>query len=803
MKILLILLMTCAVASAQLPAGYKFLAVPTNTDMNALGVIGGGGSTDLSFTNLYCTIVAASNLFESVPADNLAWTTNRLPAAATNGWETGSHAGLAATGSLGSAAFSNASAFASSNQGALADTAMQTNESRQVQFSGLIRIGSGASGSYLDPSLSVWSTGYSTSPNGNYIDLRYANMAGSWTLNNLPILTTTGSGSNLTDITYLQVGAAPTVHDHDAAAVTNLQATVLGYGTLTNPAAFATSGQGAKADNSVQLGKTNVTTASFMLRSVIGPSLTLYSDLDLADASPALRFNRWGTAKDLTFTGTKLQWDGSDIWNTSTLTNAAQIGGLTSLLGAMTNLVLNTNAPSGTTFANGTLNLGTNASSVAGVVTNNQTGVTLTGTFNGNGAGLTNIPLTGLSVLPLTNNEGRAVSLSNTLTVAGYTAHSTGIKITGSADTGQVVIVSAATQTANDPFSIWSSGMATKLLGFNAGNLTITGNMTNTGGAVNGSLNVTNTLTAGILINSGITNLNAVYYPVSDRGGATTNTLDPANGLEQSILCTNATFITSVALSASNGATLYLFVDPTVSNYAVTWDTNVFNVGTAGWPVIGTNGADLVLRKCFGSTMWTVNGPTTDLTLGGNLTVSNVVLSTYRWVDAPMVFDYKTGGVGSPSLAALPAPFDGIKVLSFADTEGAYFSAQVNHNLAPSNATGYVEPHIHVMPTVAPTPSANRKKFTIVYGGASIGGQLYGPITNVQDNVVIGTNTHTLVDFGHLMFTNFYPNISGKFWGSIIVDASTSSNYTAGKISFDGDFHYPVDRIGSASDTAP
>jgi formylglycine-generating enzyme required for sulfatase activity len=39
------------------------------------------------------------------------------------------------------------------------------------------------------------------------------------------------------------------------------------------------------------------------------------------------------------------------------------------------------------------------------VVTNNETGVTLTGTFSGNGAGLTNLPLSALRAVPLTNNQ--------------------------------------------------------------------------------------------------------------------------------------------------------------------------------------------------------------------------------------------------------------------------------------------------------------------------------------------------------------------------------------------------------------
>jgi hypothetical protein len=186
----------------------------------------------------------------------------------------------------------------------------------------------------------------------------------------------------------------------------------------------------------------------------------------------------------------------SNVWAQITATSnaiptsAAQIGGvtgtpwtsvgyLTNLSGAVTNVVftnaepsvspyvgglllIGTNTPAGgltngvaatnnlgyVTNINGTLYIGTGiVAGVTGAITNNQTGVTLTGTFSGNLAGATNIPLTGLQIAPLTNNQG-AVTLTGTttvsnLTVNGYTTHANGITITGSTDTNQLKLVAS------------------------------------------------------------------------------------------------------------------------------------------------------------------------------------------------------------------------------------------------------------------------------------------------------------------------------------------------------------------------
>ena len=80
------------------------------------------------------------------------------------------------------------------------------------------------------------------------------------------------------------------------------------------------------------------------------------------------------------------------------------------------------------------------------VLTNNQTGVALTGAFTGNGVGLTNIPLNALSTAPLTNNQsgvtltgaftGNGAGLTNiplkALSTAPLTNSQSGVTLTGS-----------------------------------------------------------------------------------------------------------------------------------------------------------------------------------------------------------------------------------------------------------------------------------------------------------------------------------------------------------------------------------
>ena len=147
-------------------------------------------------------------------------------------------------------------------------------------------------------------------------------------------LSPNGSGSNLTGITAAQVGASPTGHVHDATAITNAP-------WLTSSSTASNSDLLDGQHGSYYIGLTN----------------SLASTGYVATATAGM------------VTGTP--------W--------ASAGYLTNLMGAMTNLVLTTNAPSGTTFSNGTLNLGTNAASSGGssygfLNTNANAGVYTSGT---------------------------------------------------------------------------------------------------------------------------------------------------------------------------------------------------------------------------------------------------------------------------------------------------------------------------------------------------------------------------------------------------------------------------------------
>ena len=58
------------------------------------------------------------------------------------------------------------------------------------------------------------------------------------------------------------------------------------------------------------------------------------------------------------------------------------------------------------------------------MVTNNQSGVTLTGMFTGNGGGLTNISLSALPAVPLTNNQS-GVTFKSLTTVSDLSVAAT------------------------------------------------------------------------------------------------------------------------------------------------------------------------------------------------------------------------------------------------------------------------------------------------------------------------------------------------------------------------------------------
>ena len=440
-----------------------------------------------------------------------------------------------------------------------------------------------------------------------------------------------------------------------------------------------------------------------------------------------------------------------------------------------------------------------------------------------------------------------STTLSSDLTVQGYTTHGNGMTITGSSDTNQIKIIANTIQTANDPFSIWSSGSATKLLGVNAGNLTITGVHTNTGLQVQGNANITNTAVIGTLVNAGVTNLNSVYYPVSARGSAPTNTLDPANGNEQQILCTNATYITSVSLVSAAGATMGLFIDPTTNNYAVTWDTNVFNVGSAGWPSIGTNGADLVLRKCFGSTMWTVNGPVTNSYLSGITTGStNLPAGTLAYVGGTLyggtndndgayintndsrLTDARTPlahtqsvttitGLGDAALSnavdfATAATNAALAVWSASNTVanlvrlGALTNIPTDNLAWQSNAVdsvaratfgGYVatnNTHYLAALTNIPTGQTNLPAGTLAY----VGGKLYGG-TNDNDGAYINTNrTITVNGVTQMLSSNLNFTVSGLDSTKVSTNTTVTINGVTQKLSSNLNFNVS----GSSMDTS-
>lgn len=193
-------------------------------------------------------------------------------------------------------------------------------------------------------------------------------------------------------------------------------------------------------------------------------------------------------------------------------------------------------------------------------------------------------------------------------------------------------------------------------------------------------------------------------------------------------------------------------------------------------------------------------------TTSGTLNVSsNLVLNTIKWKDSPMIFAWPTGGGGAPALTTIASPYNAISVLGFQDNNVLDGIAQVNHDIVNTNAANinslYTEIHCHVIALTAPPSDANRTQIQVVYAAAKIGGTLYGPITNITE-VVMGTNTHHLVEFGHLAATNFWPNISGQYYATFKRIASVNSNFS-GRINITADVHYPVDRLGSAFDNAP
>lgn len=264
---------------------------------------------------------------------------------------------------------------------------------------------------------------------------------------------------------------------------------------------------------------------------------------------------------------------------------------------------------------------------------------------------------------------------------------------------------------------------------------------------------------------------------------------------------------TTEIIWSTNGISGGIFVIECSTNYPTGWIPAIELITNIP-PAIGY--LSRTVRNPYGdtytTTYWRVHN--TNATIGTpilktdlSFSAKNITLTEPRWNDSAMIFSWKTGGVGAPDLATLPVPYDAISTLGWADNEYVNFRTQMPHTLAPSNSNLYVEPHVHVLPLSTPPSNANRTRVQIIYAGAETGGTLYGPITNVVE-IVLSSNVHTYAEFGRLGFTNFYPGISGKFYGTITRLAAGSSNFI-GLIELDGDFHYPLDRIGSTYDETP
>lgn len=356
-----------------------------------------------------------------------------------------------------------------------------------------------------------------------------------------------------------------------------------------------------------------------------------------------------------------------------------------------------------------------------------------------------------------------------------------------------------------------NSGLATNLT---VSNLLVNGTYTNNSPMAYISSNLYvkgGSYTVGTVTNAGL----LIFGTTADSAGDVMS-MARANNATESWRMTDGqyAFVRQMRDAAFNvyGVTFY---GNTAAGTAYGYNKNVLVVTTAGNKnmVYGTTSAHDVNLIVNGISRLNLDDSGTNylggclyatncIISGGTVTATNVLLSADRWIDSAMIFEAKNAGLGTPTYAALPSPFNGISTLEFKDNDEISFMVQFNHNIAPSNNVRYVEPHAHVLPTSVPDATHQWTSLRIIYAGASIDGILNGPWTNtVSFNV--GTNKHSMVEFSHLMNSTWYPGISGKCWGTIKrIPVDTSTNFT-GNISVDGDFHYPIDRFGSASDSAP
>lgn len=539
------------------------------------------------------------------------------------------------------------------------------------------------------------------------------------------------------------------------------------------------------------------------------------------------------------------------------------------------------------------------------ILTNGQAGVTLSGAFTGNGAGLTNLPVTlaaGTNIVIVTNTgtswtiHGTAsgtgttttnfngIVVTNTVSAGSFSGNGAGLTnlqstnivglvagsgltngqsgawLIGQTNFGSSGLTNWSVTTSNGWFNtnvaggsvsiadgnVTASGTVSAGSNYVSGGTTVMGvcgvGITNpaaklhvAGNAIVSSLTITNVLTnslyQGVIRATGtspgtVPAIDISAWPSTNVGltlaagnvAVSTNWIvKPRSGTNASLEVWTGTNATVPTIMVTNGRVGIGRVNPTfpleaVSIYASdtlyanflnanSWSANnnaAMTVGAAGTVSINYRATN----HNFG--IGNVN-ITNSLTVDASVTATNFVLSTPRWTDSPVLFTWGTGGSAPARTAfAIPGPFAGISAMAWQDADAADFSVQMSHGIVESNATGYVEPHIHVFPLVDPTTNACRKKFVLVYSGASINRVAYGPVTNSVDNVLIETNKHTLVSFNHLGFTNFYPGISGIFVGTLTVTNASASNMTSGRITISGmDWHYPVDRMGSSLDNAP
>jgi hypothetical protein len=320
-------------------------------------------------------------------------------------------------------------------------------------------------------------------------------------------------------------------------------------------------------------------------------------------------------------------------------------------VGAISNVVMTTNALGYCLITNSTAYLGTGTvAGVSGAITNNQLSLTLgLETNKAVTAVMSNANVLGLASLTNANVSGTLISSNllrsvGTFVGLGASVFSNKLSVLGTNDGVQLSVrgSTGGTQLSNI-FAVLSKDGATVAGIDNAGNLSLSGSLTNLGikatgnVAVDGTLTVSNTLTAvGNLVNRGVTNLDSFYWPTYYQTNSTgTNTIAFTNGCSIDLVCTGALpcYITASAMSANSYGQMNLYIDNNGTN-VVTWDTNVFNARY--WPTLtDTNGTDLVLVKTAGSTVLTVNGPVTLAQMG---VITNLVRT-----NAPISASYISG----------------------------------------------------------------------------------------------------------------------------------------------------------------